>query len=76
MSKGLEALNSLKISCRQNMDTIPYRNNKWRFKTIEKELRALEVIKKKMFNGKDDLVVLGDIYLTQEEFDLLKEVLL
>ena len=95
MSKGLEMLKETAI---QIVEAIygkeePVRNNKInelletiQFKCIEKELKALEIIKKKQvdisslncsntltqYNVKEN----GFISLTKEEFDLLKEVLL
>ena len=72
-------------------------NMKWNIKTIEKELKALEIIKKKKVNvdnflnhiekdtdykeykrlcGLYKIMVFSDKELTQEEYELLKEVLL
>ena len=86
MSKGLEVLNSL-------IETMPFAflesNTMKELKIIEKELKALEVIKNKNFDlfylqDSKDLEMYNDAcdsfrnlcYLTQEEYDLLKEVLL
>ena len=84
MSKGLEALKyfSSEIKC-WYPDIVEYK------KTIEKELKALEIIKKKEVNV-NTLInrIIGaieplefynekvseNLKLTQEEFDLLKEV--
>ena len=61
MSKGLELLEQIKLDMHFWEEKI---------KIIEKELKALEIIKNKecIFKGLQDV--------TQEEFDLLKEVLL
>lgn len=67
MSKGLDALESL-------VDTMPLAlietNSMKYIKVIEKELKALEIIRKRecLFKGLSET--------TQEEYDLLKEVLL
>ena len=67
MSRGLEALESL-------VETMPFaliETNSMKYvKIIEKELKALEIIKNKqcLFKGLQEL--------TQEEYDLLKEILL
>ena len=67
MSKGLDALESL-------VDTMPLAlietNSMKYIKVIEKELKALEIIRKRecLFKGLSET--------TQEEFNLLKEVLL
>jgi len=79
MSKGLEALERNKYEI-ENADD---------FILIKKELKALEIIKKKKVNVSallelDNLeqyngycAVVGDCkYLTREQYDLLKEVLL
>ena len=84
MSKGLEAFG--KITGTQNLTM--YEQNEC-LKTIEKELKALEIIKNKRVNVNLLLakiespspafynMVVGLKYkLTQEEYDLLKEVLL
>lgn len=99
MSKGLETLKEIAI---QSVEAIigkqePLRTQKInellntkQFETIEKELKALEIIKEKEINihalllhlkrfdspdGYNTLV--GDKYkITQEEWNLLKEVLL
>lgn len=61
MTKGLEALEELKLGANAY---------DWKYlDTIEKELKALEIIKKYI-----DIEYWTD--LTQEEYDLLKEVLL
>ena len=74
MSKELEALN--KIAYRYGYDE--------NIKIIEKSLKALEIIKKKQVNvfllHSVDLETYNDMiadnrYLTQEEFNVLKEVL-
>ena len=74
MSKGLEAL-------KRSFDSWEYLKD---YETIEKELKALEIIKNKEVDIKafNDLTNLGDYNyycepeLTQEEYDLLKEILL
>ena len=93
MNKGLEALKNIKQRDRQVVVCLEDRQGIWgkfiakgeELITIEKELKALEIIK----NKKVDMMKLyyselliyyneGGIYkeLTQEEYDLLKEVLL
>ena len=92
MTKGLEALKELS-------DALYYCNDKELTKThvenrliIEKELKALEIIKRtamKLVSLEDDTTICkkgryafydGELYqsvdLTKEEYDLLKEVLL
>ena len=67
MSKGLEALKSMWLY----IDEPTKRQFALQdYKIIEKELKAIEIIKNKdcLFKGLQDL--------TQEEYDLLKEVLL
>ena len=78
MSKGLEALKEIREALGTVLET--------RCEIIEKELKALEIIKKKevnvaWFTYVDNLEdynkgkFIGS-YLTQEEYDFLKEVLL
>ena len=67
MTKGLEALG--RITGTQNLTM--YEQDQC-LKTIEKELKALEIIKK--FVNIDMLMFKGEI--EQEEYDLLKEILL
>lgn len=70
MSKGLEALRenrTLINTFTSGNALIKYGNNE---EIIEKELKALEIIRKK------DCLFSGLKYTTQEEYDLLKEVLL
>ena len=84
MSKGLEALKELS-------DELYYCNDKEMSKThiesrliVEKELKALEIIKKKanivLLDELNDehywLDIACNTKLTQEEYDLLEEVLL
>ena len=88
MSKGLKALESL-------VDTMPFAfietNSMREIKIIEKELKALEIIKNKKVNMislqssiewhnpshyNDSVGCPVGCELTQEEYDLLKEVLL
>ena len=76
MSKGLEAL--AKITGTQNLTM--YEQNEC-LKNIEKQLKALEIIKKSIVEKSDTKVLMGDYYrvvlaLTQEEYDFLKEVCL
>lgn len=89
MSKGLEAFNRIKsyFHPKQLLTRELTLND---LDTIEKELKALEIIKNKNVNvfglhlsqpywnvnDYNELVKLQhDRYLTQEEYDLLKEVL-
>ena len=89
MSKGLEALNNLVQSCFNPCDSDEVLNDK---AIVEKELKALEIIKEKkvdMWHLVDLLEQTYEMYLafcksekyeedyifTEEEFNLLKEVL-
>lgn len=89
MSKGLEALKELKVSLISE-GAFDYVNEE-RIITIEKELKALEIIKNKQVNifrfislciiQKMPVSIYNAVYsdeytLTQEEYELLKEVLL
>ena len=85
MSKGLDALESL-------VETMPFaliETNSMKYvKIIEKELKALEIIKNKLINVHDLYVyktfasfnqrrtLKGLLPIPQEEYDLLKEILL
>ena len=91
MSKGLEALDDLRCMTSLSRDC-PYKESNDLCDTIEKELEALEIIKNKGVNVERVLSIIEqveenkialNIYnrscykeLTQEEYDLLKEVLL
>ena len=93
MSKGLKALkniNVLQITSKEQPPKFIRLSDVFKedYKTIEKELKALEIIKKKNVNIKDLKNANGladynmwylrynyDYYLTQEEYDFLKEVL-
>jgi len=81
--KGLEALVSLELNTCETAD-----QKEWAYNIIEKELKALEIIKEKRV-WVDALIVMSlkeyntyckDVWntpeLTQEEYNLLKEVLL
>lgn len=87
MTKGLEALDNLRSMVSLSQDCHYKESNKL-CDTIEKELKALEILKNKNI----DLFYLQDTteleryndacdyyrnlsYLTQEEYDLLKETL-
>lgn len=94
MSKGLEALNEIENNIVYHADGRVETNEKIRYllSKAKKELKALEIIKKKKVNV-DTLSncyflweynkameytydeIADDFVLTQEEFDLLKEVL-
>ena len=79
MSKGLEALERIKkLSCvwdssnddyRCAIDIVPYA-----FKVVEKELKALEIIKYYYDDAIEDLI--EEVAQSKEERELLKEVLL
>ena len=75
MSKGLEALKHLyaKLSCKSSIEDID--ENLQEYDIIEKELKALEIIKD--FISLEPHCIYGKAKrnLTQEEYDLLKEVL-
>ena len=89
MSKGLEALKGLHSkalkSVRGGFQELQKNSIDREYKTIEKELKALEIIKNKNVNVRYLLECRFEDYnnlveveeeLTQEEYDLLKEVLL
>lgn len=76
---GLEALKSIRPCANVCGDYDPYCN------TIEKELKALEIIKKKLVSVSEVLMTAGveyynngyseEFHLTQDEYDLIKEVM-
>ena len=82
MSKGLEALREI------DKDT-PFslaftQKFKERMAIIEKELKALEIIRKRLFDNENFdylawnntyICIDGNVDLTKDEYDLLKEVL-
>ena len=84
MSKGLEALKdiveiAIAHCCAEEAHQVAFKSE-----TIEKELKALEILKIR-FSGLDfDKDLIGyyfqignsNFYLTKEEYDLLKEILL
>lgn len=72
MSKSLEALENLYCACRLDLDYVTNGRQKEDFETIEKELRALEIIK----NNKDMRIAVLSSCKKWDEYDLLKEVLL
>lgn len=88
MIKGLEALEHLyaKLSCKSSIEEI--NENLQEYDIIEKELKALKIIRDKFVNvtifmGCDSLeeynkhpLTMRKGILTKEEYDLLKEVLL
>ena len=73
MSKGLKAteklkeywLNHLPLSVNQGLKIVS---------TLEKELKALEIIKNSGYISID--IMLSQNYITRKEYDLLKEVLI
>ena len=71
--KSLEALERI-AGC----STIESHRPKWQedYKTIENTLKALEIIKKCCLLSKTELAFTNKIEITQEEYELLKEVLL
>ena len=85
MSKGLEALEELKESCKTHMGTMVYILQEDKFETIEEELKALEIIKNKevnvfIFLHSGDLETYNDMVednrkLTQEEYDLIRSMI-
>jgi thiamine monophosphate synthase len=91
MSKGLEALESLETEyyTKNGVRFLEFRDDDERLDTIEKELKALEIIKEKdvdiyifqrcetvdKYNSRVIHIVGETRELTQEEYDLLKEVL-
>ena len=93
MNKGLEIIKKKKeLLNKQNQDDQSVIIWDFELDTIEKELKALEIIKDKrldvtLLQDSENLdyynidvqnyyTVYEDMYLTQEEYDLLKEVLL
>lgn len=103
MSKGLELLkayeNKYTFASQFNGDRLPYYQTIKMLEPIEKELKALEIIKNKsvnvrnliiycfemndtyeeyvdVFNYCDNYWELGNELLTEEEYNLLKEMLL
>ena len=82
MSKGLEALNYLVFNCNY------YENKDKHEEIVEKELKALEIIKNKkvdcwafisdisITSEEESLYAFSKKDLTKEEVELLKEVLL
>ena len=86
MSKGLEALKNIRREAGFPYFSTLYDIDMWRedFATVEKELKALEIIKEKLVDVNwlygceelEDYNWCNNCELTQEEFDLLKEVLL
>lgn len=86
MSKELEALERLYCAGRLDLDYVLNGKQNQDYKIIEKALKALEIIKNKQVNvfvllHSGNLKIYNDIVednrkLTQEKYDLLKEVLL
>ena len=88
MSKGLEALKELEDYYIEKSDIITvYVGDTEQCEIIEKELKALEIIRKKKVNclyiavcksvnEYNNIIPCENDELTQEEYDLLKEVLL
>ena len=86
MSKELEALERLYCAGRLDLDYVLNGKQNQDYKIIEKALKALEIIKNKEVNvfvllHSGNLKIYNDIVednrkLTQEKYDLLKEVLL
>lgn len=84
MSKGLEALEDVeKIVSNANLRVIDFVLLGKKYEIIEKELKAFEILKKTLYlelvfedNNYFIDVSGGGYLLTQEEYDLLKEVLL
>ena len=84
MSKELEALERLFCAGRLDLDYVLNGKQNQDYKIIEKSLKALEIIKNKQVNvfllHSVDLETYNDMIadnrnLTQEEYELLKEVL-
>lgn len=86
MSKGLEEIKTLRTLNQRYFDNDKNVNNS--YDIIEKELKALEIIKNKRVDVYDlmgeaccdnvnsfNYGLLEEFCLTQQEFDLLKEVL-
>ena len=83
MTKGLEALKEIGKKGLWNIVSFPEKE----FQIVEKELKALEIIKKKMVDvgasqeldlelyNKYVKEINGTPTLTQQEYDLLKEVI-
>lgn len=64
MSKGLDALNRIRVGCLTVWD---FENDT---NVIEKELKALEIIKNRI-----DILGINGYLFTREEYDSLKEIL-
>ena len=80
MSKGLEALKRIRQETCPATYMQDFDKNEC-CDIIEKELKALEIIKKSVVEMSNTKVLMGDYYqvvlaLDQKEYDLLKEVLL
>ena len=77
MSKGLEALKQLKMWATNGYTACKEKECEKIARPIEKELKALEIIKSLPQEEKE--ILLNAIYThtkSEEEYDLLKEVLL
>lgn len=72
MNRGLEALKVLVMSSTTIFNTKEQIEES--VKTIEKELKALEIIKNSGYISID--IMLSQNYITRKEYDLLKEVLI
>ena len=83
MSKELEALERLYCAGRLDLDYVTNGRQKEDFETIEKEIKALEIIRKyakeqvaNIDNKSEQKCLLVLIMDKEKEYDLLKEVLL
>ena len=83
MNKGLEALEKIKLTL-EVYNYFAYENRKNDFNTIEKELKALEIIKKYFVfhhigtdtgNKTFHIIATSEKLIPAEEYYLLKEVL-
>lgn len=77
--KGLQKLERIKkLSCAWDVENDEFKDAVEivpnAFETIEKELKALEIIKNSGYISID--IMLSQNYITRKEYDLLKEVLL
>ncbi|MBO7692506.1 MAG: hypothetical protein J6T10_07745 [Methanobrevibacter sp.] len=75
MSKGLDALENLYMAGDLELNYVIGGKQKEDYEIVEKELKALEIIKSKfMFTRGELKYLLSGKAITQEEYNLLNEV--